>query len=69
MRAVVVERFMQPGELRVQEAPEPVTGPGQIKLAVRAAGRIEPVIFERYPSTPCPRRWKRSPPARPTASS
>jgi len=38
MRAVVVERIQQPGELRVRDAPEPRTGPGQLKLAVRAAG-------------------------------
>lgn len=38
MRAVVVDRFQQPAELRVRDAPEPRTGPGQVKLAVRAAG-------------------------------
>jgi len=38
MRAVVVDRWMSPAELCVSEAPEPETGPGQLKVEVRAAG-------------------------------
>ena len=38
MRAAVVDRLMQPDELEVREFPEPGVGPGQLKVAVRAAG-------------------------------
>jgi NADPH2:quinone reductase len=38
MRAVVVDRWMEPGELAVREVPEPETRPGTLKLEVRAAG-------------------------------
>src|SRR5262245_2857548 len=38
MRAVVVDRWMEPRDLRVGEAPEPEIGPGTIGVAVRAAG-------------------------------
>jgi len=38
MRAVVVDRWMEPGELAVSEVPEPAVGPGQLGVDVRAAG-------------------------------
>jgi NADPH2:quinone reductase len=38
MRAVVVDRWMEPSELAVREVPEPETRPGTLKLEVRAAG-------------------------------
>ncbi|MFO0690815.1 MAG: NADPH:quinone oxidoreductase family protein [Myxococcota bacterium] len=38
MRAVVVDRFMEPRALRVSEIPRPRPGPGELAVAVRAAG-------------------------------
>lgn len=38
MRAIVVDRWMEPAELTVAESPEPVVGPGQLGVEVRAAG-------------------------------
>jgi len=38
MRAIVVDRWMSPHELRVRETPEPDVGAGQVKIRVRAAG-------------------------------
>jgi NADPH2:quinone reductase len=38
VRAVVVDRWMDPSELVVGEAPDPVPGPGQVLVDVRAAG-------------------------------
>lgn len=38
MRAVVVDRFMAPESLRVSEIPRPRPGPGELAIAVRAAG-------------------------------
>jgi NADPH2:quinone reductase len=38
MRAVVVDRFLEPAELTVSEAPEPALRPGSLLLEVRAAG-------------------------------
>ena len=38
MRAVVVTRTGGPDVLRVQDRPEPEAGPGQVRIAVRAAG-------------------------------
>ena len=38
MRAVVVDRWMEPKELEVRDVPEPEAGPGQVAVAVRAAG-------------------------------
>lgn len=37
MRAVVVDRYMEPSELRVREVPEPTAGPGQVVVDVHAA--------------------------------
>jgi NADPH2:quinone reductase len=37
MRAVVVDRFMEPSELRVREIPEPTPGAGQVIVEVHAA--------------------------------
>ena len=39
MRAIVVDRWMEPGELTVQEVPEPEgLRPGAVLVDVRAAG-------------------------------
>jgi NADPH2:quinone reductase len=38
MRAVVVDRWMEPSELRLTEVPDPKVGAGQIGVDVRAAG-------------------------------
>jgi NADPH2:quinone reductase len=38
MRAVVVDRFMEPAELCVREAPAPALSPGCLRVAVCAAG-------------------------------
>jgi NADPH2:quinone reductase len=38
MRAVVVDRWMEPSELEVREVPEPVLRPGALLIEVHAAG-------------------------------
>jgi len=38
MRAVVVDRWMEPSQLKVGEAPEPKLLPGTLRVEVRAAG-------------------------------
>lgn len=38
MRAIVVDRWMEPSELAVREIPEPGLRPGAVKIDVRAAG-------------------------------
>jgi NADPH2:quinone reductase len=38
MRAVVVDRWMEPAELVVRELHDPVVGPGQLGIDVKAAG-------------------------------
>lgn len=38
MRAIVVDRLMEPTELRLGEAPEPEFGPGALLVDVKAAG-------------------------------
>src|SRR5262245_2044427 len=38
MRAVVVDRWMEPSELSVREVADPALGPGMLRVAVRAAG-------------------------------
>src|SRR3989442_12758310 len=38
MRAIVVDRWMEPRDLEVREAPEPELGPGTLAVEVRAAG-------------------------------
>ena len=38
MRAITVDRWMEPAELRVSEIPEPEAGPGTLQVEVRAAG-------------------------------
>jgi NADPH:quinone reductase len=42
MRAVVVSEFGGPEQLRLGAAPDPVAGPGQVRVAVHAAG-VNPV--------------------------
>ena len=38
MRAIVVDRWMEPSELAVREAPEPAVRAGAMLVDVRAAG-------------------------------
>jgi len=38
MRAIVVDRWMEPADLSVSELPAPVVGPGQLGVEIRAAG-------------------------------
>ena len=38
MRAVVVDRWMEPSELRVGQAPDPKVAPGTLRVEVHAAG-------------------------------
>ncbi len=38
MRAVVVDRWMEPSELEVREVPDPEPGPGTLEIQVEAAG-------------------------------
>src|SRR2546422_6877169 len=38
MRAIVVDRWMEPADLRVREAPEPELARGALAVEVRAAG-------------------------------
>jgi NADPH2:quinone reductase len=38
MRAIVVDRWMEPAELVAREIPDPSVGPGQLGVEVRAAG-------------------------------
>jgi len=38
MRAVVVDRWMEPSDLAVREVPDPEIGPGMLGVEVRAAG-------------------------------
>jgi len=42
MRAVVVSEFGGPGQLRLTDVPDPVPGPGQVRIRVTAAG-VNPV--------------------------
>lgn len=42
MKAVVVERFGGPEQLRLAQVPDPVARPGQVRISVRAAG-VDPV--------------------------
>lgn len=42
MKAIVLGRFGGPEELKLTSVPDPVAGPGQIRIAVRAAG-VNPV--------------------------
>jgi NADPH2:quinone reductase len=38
MRAIVVDRFLEPADLKVSEAPDPKLLPGTLQVAVKAAG-------------------------------
>ena len=42
MQAVVVSEFGGPEQLRLTDAPDPVAGPGQVRIRVAAAG-VNPV--------------------------
>ena len=59
MRAVVITKHGGPGVLRVQERPDPPLGPGQVRIAVAAAGINFADVMARMglypdaPKTPC----------------
>ena len=57
MKAVVITRHGGPEVLRVQERPDPPVGPGQVRIAVRAAGINFADMMARagvYPDAPKP---------------
>ncbi|MDP8942871.1 MAG: medium chain dehydrogenase/reductase family protein [Actinomycetota bacterium] len=57
MRALVITRHGPPEVLRVQELPDPVPGPGEVRIAVRAAGVNFADVLARmglYPDAPRP---------------
>jgi NADPH:quinone reductase-like Zn-dependent oxidoreductase len=59
MRAVVITKHGGPGVLEVQEQPDPVLGPGEVRIAVAAAGINFADVMARMglyadaPKTPC----------------
>jgi len=59
MRAVVITKHGGPGVLRVQERPDPPLGPGEVRIAVAAAGVNFADVMARMglypdaPKTPC----------------
>jgi NADPH:quinone reductase-like Zn-dependent oxidoreductase len=59
MRAIVITKAGPPGVLEVQERPDPVVGPGQVRIEVRAAGLNFAEVMARQglyadaPKTPC----------------
>ncbi len=59
MRAVVITKHGGPGVLRVQERPDPVLGPGEVRIDVAAAGINFADVMARLgfypdaPKTPC----------------
>jgi NADPH:quinone reductase-like Zn-dependent oxidoreductase len=59
MRAVVLTRTGGPEVLQVQERPDPAVGPGQVRIAVRAAGinfadtMARVGLYPDAPKTPC----------------
>ncbi len=57
MRSVVITRHGPPEVLEVEERPEPVVGPGEVRIAVRAAGINFADLMARtgmYPDAPKP---------------
>jgi synaptic vesicle membrane protein VAT-1 len=57
MRAVVIPKHGPPEVLRVQERPDPEAGPGEVRIAVRAAGINFADLLARsgvYPDAPPP---------------
>ncbi len=57
MRAVIISRHGSPDVLRVEEQPDPVVGPGQLRLDVRAVGINFADLMARvgmYPDAPKP---------------
>ena len=57
MRAVVISRHGDPGVLEVRERPDPQVGPGDVRIAVRAAGINFADLMARsgvYPDAPKP---------------
>src|SRR4051812_44954921 len=59
MRAVVITKHGGPGVLQVQEQPDPELGPGEVRIAVAAAGinfadvMARMGLYQDAPKTPC----------------
>jgi NADPH:quinone reductase-like Zn-dependent oxidoreductase len=59
MRAVVITRHGEPEVLEVQERPDPAVGPGEVRIAVKAAGinfadlMARAGVYPDAPPTPC----------------
>jgi NADPH:quinone reductase-like Zn-dependent oxidoreductase len=59
MRAVVITRHGGPEVLQVQERPDPPVGPGQVRIAVKAAGinfadtLARTGLYQDSPKVPC----------------
>jgi NADPH:quinone reductase-like Zn-dependent oxidoreductase len=59
MRAVVITKHGGPGVLQVQERPDPVLGPGEVRIDVAAAGinfadvMARMGLYQDAPKTPC----------------
>src|SRR5436309_11080487 len=59
MRAVVITKHGGPGVLEVQEQPDPQIGPGEVRIAVAAAGinfadvMARMGLYQDAPKTPC----------------
>jgi NADPH:quinone reductase-like Zn-dependent oxidoreductase len=57
MRAVVITRHGAPEVLKVEERPDPQAGPGEVRIAVKAAGINFADLMARsgvYPDAPSP---------------
>ena len=57
MRAVVITKHGGPDVLRVEERPDPPVGPGEVRIAVKAAGINFADLMARsgvYPDAPSP---------------
>ena len=66
MRAVVITEHGGPEVLQVQERPDPPVGPGEVRIAVKAAGvnfadtMARPRPYPHAPHPPRARRWGRA---------
>src|SRR5688572_30843865 len=57
MRQAVIPRYGSPDVFEMRDGPDPVPGPGEVRLRVRAAGVIFSDVLSRlgfYPDAPSP---------------
>ncbi|HQZ39258.1 MAG TPA: NAD(P)H-quinone oxidoreductase [Vicinamibacterales bacterium] len=54
MRCIEIATFGPPEGLRLAQRPDPVAGPGEVLIAVRAAGVNRPDVIQRYGKYPPP---------------